>query len=195
MGLFDFLGKLSIANKLEKEVGTGAGYVYLTDKENEKRLAESLQNNLDNNNNEQLNESKKNIINSLKEFLNDSGKFLNDNQRKKIYDYIEKIDNCTTESFDFYNSEIQSYINNLRPFFYINHAMNELREKISIIDDERITPQNKEEIYNRINNIVNSKTTEEIKNNMKILDNYLHEELKVNVNFDYIYSELEKAIN
>lgn len=137
---------------------------------------------------------KKNIIDDLNEFIKEDRKNLNQQQLDKLYYYIKEASTCNLLTISSLIDTIMNYVKSLSPFIYIHTAMAELKEQVNSIDDSKLSKEVKLTINKLISTINNSVDIEELKYNLHELEVYMTEKQKISINFDYVYSELEKSI-
>lgn len=138
--------------------------------------------------------TKRKMIDDLNEFIKSDSQNLNQAQIDRLYGYLKEANNCNQLTVKALLGDVIKYFESLAPFIYIHTAMAELKEKVNAIDDSKLSKDVKLQINKMVSVINNSVELDELKYNLHELEVYMTEEQHISMNFDYVYSELEKSI-
>ena len=170
MGLLKFLGDISTAWKINDKWGYGAADNYLK----QSALTDMKVNEA------KFNTIKSKMIAEINRFLNGDLKYyFNEKQRDKFYKLIDKVANCTINSFNIYADEYERYIQELQYPLFIQGNIYELSKDIEKCND--ISLEDKGKFYELYDKVFNASSNYEKKINTELLLNHIK---KFNIDFD-----------
>ncbi len=205
MGFWKSLGLFQAATaKTPGEAIVGMGLASSEEENNNEKVVEkeltedaldrSVKRVMDDLNLESMSDLKKQAIEYINNFVNENRSNLNLNQIDHLYKYIDDISKANDLTLSIMNEKVMKYIQTLAPFIYIHIAMKEMKDQIMSFSDDKLPRTAKLKIFKLIAIVNDSIDIDILKYNLNELETYLTKELKVKVNFDYVYFELEKCI-